>query len=255
MDISLCLEPLFPELDFVDRIGRAASLGFRTIEFWDPANKDLDRVARSCREHGVRVSDCCVAAPWADARLHASTEAVLRKLEATLPLLERIGCRKAILLTGEVEPGATAEEQRRRIVANLRALGPVAKHAGVTLLLEPLNSAVDHKGYFLDSSDAGFQMIREVNHPNVRLLFDVYHMQIMEGNIIDRVTRNIELIGHFHAAGVPGRHELYTGELEYRHIIEAIEGTGYRGAFGLEFWPTGDHTESLRRTLEYLGRG
>jgi len=143
--------------------------------------------------------------------------------------------------------------QRARVVENLKALGPIAAREGITILLEALNSLVDHKGYFLDSAKAGFDIIREVDHPNVRLLYDVYHMQIMEGNIIDSVTRNMDLIGHFHAAGVPGRHELFTGELDYRHILDAIGKTGYRGAFGLEYWPTMDHAESLRKTAEYLG--
>jgi hydroxypyruvate isomerase len=251
--ISLCIEPLFPDLPFADRIGKAAALGFRTIEFWDPANKDLGAIREACDAAGVTVSDCCFAESWGSSRLHAETDRVVATFKKTVPMLKQVGTRKAIVLTGETESGKSPAAQRARVVENLEALGPIAAREGVTILLEALNSLVDHKGYFLDSARAGFDIIREVGHPNVRLLFDVYHMQIMEGNIIDSVTRNIDLIGHFHAAGVPGRHELDTGELDYRRILEAIDKAGYRGAFGLEYWPTMDHAESLRRTAEYLG--
>ena len=120
------------------------------------------------------------------------------------------------------------------------------------LVLEALNSYVDHKGYFLDSSKLGFEIIKEVASSHVKLLYDVYHMQIMEGNIILNIKDTIELIGHFHSAGVPGRHELYTGELNYKNIIEEIENAGYKEYFGLEYWPSADDKKSLIRILKFL---
>jgi hydroxypyruvate isomerase len=242
-----------PKLPFAERVGKVAALGFDTIEFWDPARQDLGAIRRACDAAGVTVSDCCFAESWGPNRLNADTPGVLASFRKTVPMLKQVGTSKAIVLTGETESGKTAAAQRSRIVENLRALAPVAAREGVTILLEPLNSLVDHKGYFLDSARAAFDIIREVGQPSVRLLFDIYHMQIMEGNIIDSVTRNIDLIGHFHSAGVPGRHEVFTGELDYLHILEAVDQAGYRGAFGLEYWPTTDHEESLRRTADYLG--
>jgi hydroxypyruvate isomerase len=251
--VGLCIEPLFTDLPFVERIARIAALGFRTIEFWDPVGKDLAAVRRACDAAGVTISDCTFADAWGENRLHAETAKVVATFQKTIPMLKELGTSKAIVLTGETQSGKSPAAQHARVVENLKALGPIAAREGVTILLEALNSLVDHKGYFLDSAKAGFDIIREVDHPSVRLLYDVYHMQIMEGNVIDSVTRNIDLIGHFHAAGVPGRHELFTGELDYRHILDAIGKTGYRGAFGLEYWPTMDHAESLRKTAEYLG--
>jgi hydroxypyruvate isomerase len=253
--VGLCIEPLFTEVPFVDRIAKVASLGFRTIEFWDPVGKDLPAIRRACEAAGVTISDCTFAECWGENRLHAETAKVVESFRKTIPMLKQLGTNKAIVLTGETQSGKSAAAQRARVVENLKALAPIAAREGITILLEALNSLVDHKGYFLDSATAGFDVIREVDHSSVRLLYDVYHMQIMEGNIIDSVTRNVDLIGHFHAAGVPGRHELFTGELDYRHILEAIDKAGYRGAFGLEYWPTMDHAESLRKTAEYLGLG
>ena len=114
----------------------------------------------------------------------------------------------------------------------------------MTLVLEPLNP-LDHVGYYLRTSDEGFAIIREVGSPAVRLLFDVYHQQITEGDILSHILPNIGLIAHFHGAGVPGRHEMTSGELDYASIFAAIDGAGYDRHFGLEYFPVGDAAASL----------
>jgi hydroxypyruvate isomerase len=250
--VGICIEPLFPELPMAARIGRVAELGFGTVEFWDPADKDLPAIRQACAAAGVSVSDCTLAASWDDGRLDGDPERVLASFARTVPMMKQVGATRAIALAGNVLPDRSAAEHRKRVVENLRCLAPIAAREGITIILEALNSFVDHPGYFLDSARAGFEIVRDVGSAHVKLLFDIYHMQIMEGNIIETVTKNIDLIGHFHAAGVPGRHELFFGELDYRHILEAIEAAGYSGAFGLEYWPVGDHVESLRRTVEFL---
>ena len=250
--IGVCIEPLFPELPLPERIARVAALGYTTVEFWDPVGKDLAAIRRACESSRVSVSDATMAESWGAGRLDREAAVVQASLARTIPMLREVGATRAIVLAGDLAAGATPADHRRRIVENLRLLAPAAEKAGITLLLEALNSLVDHKGYFLDTATAGFEIVREVGHPSVRLLYDIYHMQIMQGNVIETVQRNIGLIGHFHAAGVPGRHEVFGGELDYRHILDAIAAAGYRGCFGLEYWPTGDHEESLRRTAEYL---
>lgn len=123
---------------------------------------------------------------------------------------------------------------------------------GVTVNMEALNSLVDHKGYYLDSSYMGFEIMKAVGCDNIKLLYDVYHMQIMEGNIIENVLKNIDLIGHFHSAGVPGRHEHFDGDNDYKNILKAINKTTYDRYFGLEYWPTYDHRKSLTDVKNYL---
>ena len=122
----------------------------------------------------------------------------------------------------------------------------------MTVNLEALNSLVDHKGYYLDSSAVGFEIVKCVGCDNIKLLYDIYHMQIMEGNIIENITRNIDLIGHIHAAGVPGRHEPHLGENDYRFILKAVEKAGYKGFFGLEYFPSYDSRQSLADVKKYL---
>ena len=130
----------------------------------------------------------------------------------------------------------------------------IAAEADFTLLLEPLNTLVDHPGYYLDSSAEALAIVRAIGSPHLKILFDIYHMQIMEGNLLATIEKNIAWIGHFHAAGVPGRGELFDCELNYPHILARIEASGYHGAFGLEYFPAlSDHNQSLRDTLAYLG--
>jgi hydroxypyruvate isomerase len=108
----------------------------------------------------------------------------------------------------------------------------------LTLVLEPLNIHVDHPGYFLNHSGVGFNLVREVNSPSIRLLYDIYHMQVMEGNLIDTLTRNLDLIGHIHVADVPGRHQPGSGEINYANVMKCLRQAGYSGYVGMEFEPT-----------------
>ena len=110
----------------------------------------------------------------------------------------------------------------------------------MTLSIETLNVLVDHKGYYLATSEEGFRMVDAVGSPRVRLLFDIYHQQITEGNLIANITANLGKISHFHLADVPGRHQPGTGEINYLNVFRAIAAKGYTGFLGLEMWPTVD---------------
>ena len=137
-------------------------------------------------------------------------------------------------------------------MATLRAAGELVARKGFRLNLEPLNTEVDHPGYFLNSPHDGVAIIREVGLHGVRLLYDVYHMDIMTGNQTAFIEANIDCIGHFHSAGIPGRHELFEGETNYPFLLKRLAQTGYDGYFGLEYFPVLEHRESLTRTLDYL---
>jgi hydroxypyruvate isomerase len=134
----------------------------------------------------------------------------------------------------------------------LTLLAPLAERYGVTLNLEPLNTTVDHAGYWLDSSQAGFELVRRVGSPNLRLLFDIYHMQVMEGNLIARMRAHLDLIGHIHVADVPGRHQPGTGEINYRNIFCALRDAGYDRAVGMEFAPLGPSDRAASDALALL---
>jgi hydroxypyruvate isomerase len=146
--------------------------------------------------------------------------------------------------------GLDRETQYENVVEVLSTVAPDAEEAGVTLALEPLNTAVDHPGYYLTSSAEGFDIVDDVDSPGVRLLYDVYHQQITEGNVIQTVTENVDRIGHVHVADVPGRHEPGTGELNYANVFSALDDAGYDGYVGCEFRPTGDPESAMDAVLD-----
>jgi hydroxypyruvate isomerase len=179
-------------------------------------------------------------------------------LKDTIEAAKKLGAPCIISQLG-MDTGAARTFQHRSILAGLKAASPLLEENGLVLLAEPLNGRIDHEGTYLESSDEGFELVEEAGTRNIRLLFDIYHQQITEGDIIRRISAHINLIGHFHAAGVPGRHELFLGELDYGRIFEAIDKLGYTGALGLEYFPEkitagaedGLALESLKATGRY----
>jgi hydroxypyruvate isomerase len=146
--------------------------------------------------------------------------------------------------------GMSDGEGLEHCARGIARLMPAAERAGVTVCLELLNSKVDHADYMADRTAWGAALARRVNHPRFRLLYDIYHMQIMEGDVIRTIRANADVIGHYHTAGVPGRHELDDGqELQYGAVMRAIADTGFTGWIGQEFIPTRDPMTSLREAV------
>lgn len=247
--LSLCIEPVLPEMDFYDRIKAAAELGFDAIEFWDPEGKDVSRIGRLASENKIAVSICCIKGAWTN-RMNFPAPLVVKNVSESMKIAKEMGCNSLIALSGDLE--GKADSQKNILIENLKRVADLAVKEGVTVNMEALNSLVDHKGYYLDSSYIGFEIMKSVGCDNIKLLYDVYHMQIMEGNIIENVTKNIEFIGHFHSAGVPGRHEHFNGDNDYKNIIKAIDTMKYNGYFGLEYWPSYDSVKSLTDVKNYL---
>ncbi len=166
---------------------------------------------------------------------------------------ESVNCSKAITCTGNLQPGVTRAQMRATLEKALGEAAKIAAKHNFTLLLESLNTHVDHAGYYLDSSTEGAEIVRAIDSPNLRLLYDVYHMQIMEGNLLANIERELDVIGHFHSAGVPGRHEHFCCEVNYPELLTRLDKWGYAGCFGLEYFPAmDDHDASLRDVRAYL---
>jgi hydroxypyruvate isomerase len=177
---------------------------------------------------------------------------ILDGIEEIIGHAKKIGCKRLISGSGNRVAGLKKEKAVENMVETLSLVADVCEKHGVTIILEPFNTKVDHPDYFLDDPETALHVLKRVNHGNVRMLFDIYHMQIMAGNVTAFIRENIEYIGHFHAAGVPGRHEPFAGELNYRYVAGEIDKTGYDGCIGLEYWPTMGHEESLRQTIGYF---
>jgi len=246
---SICLEPVLENVDFYDRIKIATDLGFDGIEFWDPTEKDMKKIGKLSSEYNIPVVGCTLLNQWT-IRANDDSELVVENLRNTIDFTEPLGCRSFILMTGESE--SKADTQKNILIENLKRMAEVAEKKGVTLLLESLNTLVDHKGYYLDSAYLGYEIVKCVGSERVKLLYDCYHMQIMEGNLIDNITKNVKFTGHIHCAGVPGRNEPYIGEINYPNVLKSAVDEGFKGYIGLEYWPTCDDMESMAASLSYL---
>lgn len=175
---------------------------------------------------------------------------LVKMSERMLPLVKDASLPSMIVFSGNRE-GISDADGIKNCVAGLKRVTPLAEKLGVTLCLELLNSRVDHHDYQCDRTDWGVEVCKAVGSPRLKLLFDIYHVQIMEGDIIRRIRDNIDFIGHFHTGGVPGRREIdETQELNYRAIAKAIADSGYTGFVAQEFMPSRDPLTSLAQAIE-----
>jgi len=251
MKFSVCIEMIFSELPFLERIDAVAEAGYPAFEFWGWRTKDLDGILERKKRHGLDVAAFSV--DHKGRLVDRSTRSLfISGLKESLEAAHKLECSTLLVTAGNEITGVPRRRQHESIVKCLKEAAELAEKADVTLVLEPLNVLVDHKGYYLYSSREGFEIINEVNSPNAKLLYDIYHQQIMEGNLIDTITKNIDLIGHFHVADVPGRHEPGTGEINYVNVFKRIEKTGYNGYIGLEFKPLMDSREALRKVRNLI---
>jgi hydroxypyruvate isomerase len=245
----------------------------QSVSRWPYASIPLPEFARRAREIGLAAIDLLQPDEWPvvrDSGLvcsmgyptarndfistgfndRAHHPMLLRELEQTIPRAARAGVPNVIAMFGDREDRSDAEAIDN-CVAGLRAIKPLAEEQGVTICVELLNSKVDHKGYQGDRTAFGAAVMRGVDSPRVKLLYDIYHMQIMEGDVIRTIRANADLIGHFHTGGVPGRHELDdTQELNWRGVARAIADMGFQGYVAHEFVPTREPLVSLRQAVE-----
>jgi hydroxypyruvate isomerase len=248
---SVCIEMIFRDQPILSRIAAVKKAGLPAFEFWGWKDKDLKAIRQKADECGLAIAASVVQS---DAALvdPSGTGAFVDGVSASIEAAQQLGCNVLIATVGQEIAELSRWAQHDSIVAGLSAAAPMAEDADVTLVLEPLNILVDHKGYYLASSHEGFDIVRAVDSSHVRLLYDIYHQQITEGNLIANISANIDLIGHVHVADVPGRYEPGTGEINYANVFAKIAELGYEGYVGLEFRPSGDHYEALAKVKSLL---
>ena len=178
---------------------------------------------------------------------HAAIEQAFR---VNIPLAAKAGVPNVITFSGN-RGGMGDDEGARNTIAGLNRVKKIGEDHGVNICIELLNSKRDHHDYMCDHTTWGARVVEEVNSPNVKLLYDIYHMQIMEGDLIDTIRQNIRWIGHFHTGGVPGRHELDgTQEVQWDGVMRGIADSGFKGYVAHEFVPSRDPLVSLREAAD-----
>jgi len=250
MKLCVPIPCFFKGIDFCEAIEKTASLGFEAAETYNWKALDIKKVKRTLGQTGVKLISMCTS----EFRMTTPEHRLLwlDGLRESCEAASLLGVKKLITQVG-ADSGRPRDEQHKAIVDTLLCATDILEEYDVTVMPEPLNTYVNHPGYYLWSSREGFDIIREVGHPNVKLIYDIYHQQVMEGNIIPSIVNNLDLIAHLHAAGHPGRNDLQYGENDYKVIFRKVDEAGYCGYCGLEYRPVGDPVESLIRAKELYG--
>jgi hydroxypyruvate isomerase len=238
---------LFAEYPFPDRVQKVAEAGFSALEFWFPALYDMKALKEKKEEHGLQVALFNLNTPPNMKGLLSNPKEVQQfreSLDEAISLAHQLGCQRINTLVGNVLEGFSREEQRDCALENLRYAAKRLPGEGITLMFEALN-LYDSPGYFLSGSQEGFQWVEEVGSPLVKFQYDLYHMQLMEGNLLNTIKANLDKIGHMQIADVPGRHEPGTGEVNYPFVLKAIADMGYEGFVNLEYVPSGKSEDSF----------
>ena len=236
MKYCVCTEALFMDKDSIyTALERVHACGFDAYEFWFWWQYDVKRLKEIQDRLGMQCVGTC-------AKFTTSTgdpehqDVYLDDFKASVDAACTLGCRNLIVQAGWEVPEVSRERHRATFIDTVQKAAPIAAAAGVELVVEPLNIKVDHAGYHLWDTEDAFAVIDQIGCPNVKILFDIYHQQISNGFIIESLRKHLPKVGHIHAAGCPGRHELTTGELDYHRIFQALRDMGYQGYVGLEYF-------------------
>lgn len=236
--------------DPIRLIPAIARMGYAAVEIWHrDATPDFERLIVTTHRHNLKLASMCGHRDLGDGMNRPENhDRIEHELRQSIEVAARLGIRGLICFSGNRQPGQSDRAGLMQCARLLRRVAPWAERNGVLLNVELLNSKLDHPGYQADHTAWGVQLCEAVNSPAVRLLYDIYHMQIMEGDLIRTIQTHHHWIGHFHTAGHPGRHELDDRqEINYRAVFRAIAATGYTGFVGHEFRPRGPLLAALRQ--------
>lgn len=260
-NLSVMLWTVFRKLPFEERMEKVAEAGYKQIELvgeykkWSEA--DFKRALAKQKELGITFD--VTAGLKHGVGNPGERDGLLADVRNELPIMQRINCPAVIIMSGNVVPGMPRETQHQSCIEGLKRAAAIVEGKRINgqpvrLLLENIDPEENPK-YYLTSVAEGFEIIRAVDHPQVRLLYDFFHEQIAEGNLIEKLKKNIEYTGLVHIADVPGRHIPGTGEIHYDNIYKTLVELNYQHTVAMEFLPLGDAVEELRRAKEQALRG
>ncbi|MBL8235809.1 MAG: TIM barrel protein [Bryobacterales bacterium] len=242
---------------FEERMEAAARAGLQSVEFvgehYEWSDADIERVKRLARSLKLGIDTLSSVPRWGQQKLNMlqpeGRDAFLKEVERNLVFAQKLEIPMALLMSGNTVAGLSFEQQFAAMVECSKRCGDIAAKYGITLIVEPLNAKVSHKGYFLTNCVDGLRLMQETNHPHVRLLFDLFHEQVERGNVIQTALAAMPYVKVFHVADNPGRHEPGTGEMNYANIYKAIAKAGYEGYITMEYVPLQEQVGSLQKAV------
>ena len=247
----------FNEVDFVNRFARAAKAGFKGVEYLFPYAWSKEQLVNELGQHGLQqVLHNLPAGDWQAgergiACLPGREGEFQDGVGKAIEYAKALKCPRLNCLVGKTPQGVSEEKIRKTLVNNLRFAAVAIEKEKTRFLIEPLNNR-DAPGFYLVHTWEAFQLMKEVNHPNLWLQYDVYHMQIMEGNLTKTIQENLGRIAHIQIADNPGRHEPGTGEINFINLFRSIDEMGYDGWIGCEYTPAGKTEDGLQWIQPYL---
>ena len=261
MQLTVCCETLFTDRPLAERFAAVRALGIGDIELWGLPPDRMAAVENGLRSAGCRLKLFCGNRDHSLIDPNERTE-FLAELRQSMAHAALLGCSRLTILSDKVDARGipirpaqplTNDEKADSMLEGLTQAAALAESESMTLLLEPLNTRIDHPGYTLAHSSQAFEIVRRIGSPRLKVLYDVYHMQIMEGNLIATLQANLGDVGHIHVADVPGRHEPGTGEIDYASIARLLRAKGYDGCIGLECFPRDRSEAAVEAFREVFG--
>ena len=255
--LSVMLWTILRDLPFEQRLEKVAAAGYTNVELVGEYQKwsqqDFDRANAKRKQLGITFD--CTAGLDHSLCNPAERDALLTEFRQTIPIMRKLDCPAMIFLTGNSVPGMSVEDQQQSCVDGLKAAaklidGEKINGEPMRVLLENIDPEENPK-YFLTSVARGFEIVKAVNHPQVQFLYDFFHEQIAEGNLIEKLEKNIEHVGLVHIADVPGRHQPGTGEINYKNIFRKLAELKYHRIAAMEFLPTGDPVAELHAARQF----
>ena len=262
LKLSVRVEPLFPALSLDARIEKVAEAGYQGFEFGDWRAADARSIVARKNRLGLEcvclVGNVGVNPKGMGLCDPAEREGFLAELRASAEAAVRFECSRLVVLSGFKIAGRARAPQHDSIVEGLKRAHDVVSRHGLTIIVEVVNTLApieplypkgnNHADYYLDRTSEALEIIRKTGSPLIKLLYDTYHTQIMEGNLIETIRNNVQMIGHIHIGDVPGRHEPGTGEINFPNVFRAIRASGFTGYSAMEYIPSRDAMETLVAT-------
>ncbi len=243
------VEMWWRKLPFLDRIRQAAALGFPAVELWPWKKKDIDAIAKLSKEKNIAIAQFTA---WGfrpglnDPKHH---KAFVKAIKDGCKIAKQWDCKMMTVVGGDDQPGMTQEQMHQNIIQGLKLAAPIAEDNDVTLILEPMNIRVDHKGHCLYGSPPAIRICDDVDSSHVKINWDLYHMQITEGDLCGRMREGFKSgrLGYLQLADHPGRNEPGTGEIHYNRVLKEAYDADYRYFVGLECRPQKDEVLAAKR--------
>ncbi|WP_288131065.1 hydroxypyruvate isomerase [Microbulbifer sp.] len=244
------LSMLFTEVDFLDRFQAAAEAGFKGVEYLFPYDYSIEEIKQRLDDNGLtQVLHNLPAGDWGAGERGIAchpdrVEEFRAGVDKAIEYATALGCNQVNCLAGIVPDGVSQQQARATFVENLRFAAGRLKAAGILLIAEPINTR-DIPGFFLNRTEQALEIFDEVGSSNLKLQYDIYHMQIMEGDLAPTMEKHLERIAHIQLADNPGRHEPGTGEINYPFLFQHLDKLGYQGWIGCEYKPKATTSEGL----------